>query len=388
MHVDNDEANSVVYRMQNTSTPDKVLLQSFMDMVVGVNNYDISNMTRQGILSRMFSRELKHNSNVKNTNFANSFDDIVSLFWESVFADLPTARQTGADVLVKSNGEAKSADTKCNPINYLRWRAITKIRNMLNDSYARNLIQVCDGCGESSAAAKKERTTVCKCGSEDTVATWPTGSKYRSKKTRKCNTCNLTWTREFIYSCIYCKSPDTRLEMKYQPIDAMTTTPYDLNTAEAKVAHNQSINEVNSLIIRIKASLPKDPRDADAITAKMSIFVLMTDQSAAADICRKCVKKAEVCTEACTEVCLHQKTIDKRKSCGAESFSITQCINYSKKIAEYQSCSASLASKRVKYNRHYFTKYIVANRDKDMTCAALYDVMQQYGLVDEYLHIK
>lgn len=370
-----------------------------MDLVSGVSAYSISDPSRQGIIKRLFEKECKryYTRNNDYSNFSINLDDVVSIFWEAIFKDLPTAKAFGAMVTTRAVvGQTADAGggivrpTNANPINWLKKRGVMGVRNAINKVYNHNLIQVCDDCGHRSKADSREvDSKVCpKCASLKTLEHWPDGnSTYKATKHRKCLSCTHVWQRKFAYVCAKCLSMGVHIESRF---DGKEDAVYDLPTSELTIedqyVEQELEAEVQTIISGTYAALPlnPDPMASPTDTKARAILDVIFDPIVSKDICSKCVIKADsVCIELCeafknTRKCTHDKVKNPKQTCGAESFSLDKCINYSKKIGEYHGVSATLSSRRIQTIRKYFIKYVSENRDIDL-CDSLYNLLKKQG---------
>lgn len=406
-YLSNDIADEIVRKMQAarlSNTHDAATTQKFMELVSGVDGYNIYDMARQGVISKYFNREIRtpYNNEIP-SNFSMSFEDIVSIFWEQAYKALSDAKMTGDDVSVrvvsgqtsdapisKINGIDRSIRvTLCNPINYIRKNAITKTRNVITNAYSRALTQECQDCGHSSSPRKNECATNCsKCLSSDTKESYPDGtSMYRSKKIRSCNKCGHTWARKFKYTCQICLSTNVTLEQRTKGIDeSILQIPGDLPTTEESRILKEKNSEVTTLLRRIRNSLPKDPQDSSSKTVGQEIFDMFIDPEVGRAVCTLCIENAKMtCKDKCgNNACTHEKIKDPEYTCGSKTFSLGTCINYTKRLSDYYGCSTSLTSRRVKRNRLYAIRYIVKHKDTHDLCDSIYNMLKQRGIYKEY----
>ena len=98
------------------------------------------------------------------------------------------------------------------------------------------------------------------------------------------------------------------------------------------------------------------------------------------DICKKCVSNApNVCSIKCGTVeCSHDQVKDPKVTCGATSFAMHKCLNYSKKIAEYHGGATTLYGRRLNKIRQCFVKYVKDNKD-DGISESLYILLSKMG---------
>lgn len=386
--VSNVVANQVVADVQNSlkqNRTDSKSMQTLMDLISGVEKYKLGNHRKQGLIRKIWDRERRNQSS--SNSFGLDLDDVISVFWETVFKYLPRAETTGnivsvrlvegqhgdAGTTVTKNGVAMTARaTKCNPVNYLKHMGITGIRNMLNKSYRKHIIQVCGACGNSSSVMSvEEHASSCpSCKSANTEKYWPSGnSSYKSRKGRRCLDCHHAWDRRFNRQCFRCGSDDVHTDaMVINQDDTMFQQADDSDTAEQTLVANEVENEMSKLLDAIYKSLPTDPKNPAVATRTHDVFNLLTRPEASKDMCKQCVFKApKVCEKKCDvfkkmKMCEHDLIPDPNISCGGESMFAAKCVNYSKKIGEWHGVSASLASRRVKKVRQYVSRYVMANK--------------------------
>lgn len=413
--VDNNKADNIVRLVQQSilaGTSDKKSIQTMMDLISGVERYSISDHRRQGIVKRVFDSEnsrFRSNKNFASSNFSIDIDDVISTFWESVFKYVTRASATGATVPVRVvNGQPSSVvelvgglsftnrGTNCNPIHYLRKMGIMGVRNLINATYRRGLMQICDDCGESTAATKIEIKDSCcpQCSNINISVYWPNGSSsYGTKKQNKCQQCLHTWSRKFAYACAKCKSTNTKIESRFDLSDeaADNVASYEMSADEA-ISREQMIRELDNVLKEIYDFLPKDPEDPTRKSRTMEIFDILVNAKSiqqekwlAKDICQKCIFNApKICVMKCGHPnCIHEKQPDPKISCAATSFDLSKCINFSKKIGEYHGVSASLTARRVGKIRACFIRYIKNNRDIDV-CDSIYILLEQHNLLSQY----
>ncbi len=394
----NQQADQIVARVQSAilnKTPDAAAMQELMDLVSNVPSYSVADLARQGMIKRLFEKECKRHYSRNNdySNFSINLDDIISIFWETIFKDLPDAQVTGTVVntrVVKGQDNIAERATNCNPINWLKSRGVMAVRNAINKIYNRNLVQVCDECGHQSKATSKEiNSKHCPtCKGANTLEHWPDGnSTYKSTKHRKCLDCSAIWQRKFSYVCSDCLSTNVHIESKFENReDAIYDLALDEPTIEERYLEQELEAEVQTIIKGTYDTLPlnPDPTSLPTETKARAILDVIFDPVVAKDICSKCVSKSDdICSVKCadfknTKQCIHFKIKDPKQTCGADSFALDKCVNYSKKIGEYHGVSATLSSRRIKLIRKYFVKYVSENRDIDL-CDSLYTLLKRRG---------
>jgi Zn finger protein HypA/HybF involved in hydrogenase expression len=365
-------------------------ISRFMDLVVNVQNYDINNHRRQGVISRTYAKE----SIVKfsDTGIAINIADLISEFWSEVFNSLDKVKPTGGDIVAKSVAGAGihggARQTKCNSINYLRSRGIMAVRNYINNWYRHNLVQICNQCRhESSIHSEEYGTNICpSCSSSNTEKWWPSGhASFRSKKCRRCLDCGASWTRKFMYVCPQCKSADVYMEMLNRQAsdfrDKIDNLSDDINV-ESMYSDMENEIEMQKLVESIRNTFHINIH-SNTKSKSNEIFDLIFPVDGVSPICKMCVRDAPmVCSLSCGETdCTHEKIPDPKYTCGAEKFSMATCVNFSKKIAKYHGCSTTLAARRVEKVRTHFIKYVLSHKDKSELCVSLYEYMQNMHII-------
>jgi len=348
-------------------------IQQLMDLVSGVENYSIGHTTKQGIIKKFYNKEL---NKLNRENPIMSMQDAVSVFWESVFKYLSRAQTTGEEVQVRivtgqntsTQSNTATRKTKCNPIHYLRNMGIMGIRNVVNKSYRRNLIQICEDCSTISSVTSTEvaESKICpECKSSTSKKIWPSGSStYKSKKSRVCEPCGTIWTRQFSKSCYNCKSVNVKIESRLIRENEIVNNVVDDNTNADALSIQEGEIEYNEIVSNIRKFLPSDPNNPGGTSRTKEIYDMITNSSKGEDICKKCVISAHG---------------NKKLSCGATSFNINKCINFNKKIGEYHNCSASLSARRIKKIRQYVSKYIMEHKNINDTHEAMYILLKKVG---------
>lgn len=404
--VNNTEANQIVSTVQNSLVSgriNKVALKRMMELIICVDGYELKNTRAQGVISTLFNKERLYGSRALTNHFGHDINDMVSVFWEEIFSKLPDAKLTGTDVEVRKiddttedetvnkNGTSYTVrKTSCNPIHWLRNRGVMAVRNSLNGMYRDHLRQTCKTCGTqgSVSTAEKDSSKLCpSCGSTDTIDFYPDGhSSYKSKKRRKCNECEHTWDRQFAHTCYKCGSEDISIESSLSTNnDTLVYVKSEAAPVDEMLHDFRFDAEIAQLLKDLYRALPTDPRDATAFTKTHEVFNILVYPEASRAMCDGCRTRARrVCESECADFrtygkCEHKLVINQNESCGAEYFS-DECVNYSKKIGEYQNCSASLTARRVKKVREYIKMYVITHKG-DYVCKELYRLLKKRGLL-------
>ena len=361
-------------------------IMALMDLVVGVNGYIISNHSRQGVIRRVFTKERSQAIHGSVINIGVDIDDAVSIFWTEVFSSIDKVKSTGEEVDVRSVGgdgaSASKRNTNCNPVHYLRMRGIMGVRNLINASYRKHLIQTCDDCNAIGSISSKESSNVCVCGSSNTERYWPDGtSTFRAKKHRRCLDCGKVWKRVFMYTCGQCKSTNVTIVPRTARVHMSTADANKLVVDETQFSdtyHAETVKHMSEVVLGIKRMIPIDP-GTNAASKTGAIYSYMFDDADSAAICKLCADRASVVTDDDGNT-----KPDPKSCCGAKVFSLDVCTNYAKKIGQYQQCSASLSSRRVEKIREYAVKYIVANKSRNSFCESLYEELGKMDVIQRY----
>ena len=151
VRVENESANNLLIAARKGQR-----LQDFMDSVSGIEGYSLKNLSRQGHIRSMFSKELI------SAQFLIDFEDIISVFWQGVFEHLDRAKLFGEIVEIKKPGKKKEKrPTNNNPIHWLRYQGRMAARNHISYLYRRNLDQSCTECGHRSTIKADKQCPIC-----------------------------------------------------------------------------------------------------------------------------------------------------------------------------------------------------------------------------------
>lgn len=360
------------------------LMSKLMDLVSGVENYDPRNMSKQGVIAKFFNKEISKTGGVlKSANYLINLEDLVSVFWENVLETIPTAKKHGDTVEVREvAGSTVSRPTQSNSIYYIRSQSITKTRNYINAIYAKMLVQSCETCNGHSPPHKEEVHKACVCGSTNSVPIWPDGNtKYRAKKMRRCEDCQATWRRRFEYRCGKCGSGHIAI----RPKNISKSESFQDDSTTARSVEDEALDleleqELADAFVSIRQLLPKNPSDKAAQSKTMELFDMIVDRNKTVDMCAKCRLSAPtVCVKKCTKSCAHERVLDSRASCGATEFSLTACVNYSKKIGEHVGCSASLVARRMKQIRATTVQHLNQTKNSSEISARVLKLLEGKG---------
>ena len=150
--VENDRANELLIAFRKGQR-----IQEFMDAVSGVENYKLSDLSRQGCIRGRFAKEL-----VKD-QFLLELEDIISMFWQGVFEHVDKARLWNDKVEIKNPGkDVEIRETNNNPIHYLRCHGEYAVRNYITGLYRKNLQQSCMACDYTCSIQNDKTCKKCK----------------------------------------------------------------------------------------------------------------------------------------------------------------------------------------------------------------------------------
>jgi hypothetical protein len=150
MRINNDYANKLLKDFRNGEN-----IKPFMDAISGVENYKISNLSKQGCIRGMFAKEIIADQ------FVLDFEDIISIFWQAIFENVDRAKFWGEEVEIKLINGTKIVNTNNNPIHYLRKQAYFAVRNHITALYRKNLKQTCGKCGYTTSTRLHKECKKC-----------------------------------------------------------------------------------------------------------------------------------------------------------------------------------------------------------------------------------
>jgi len=385
MFIDNSLANQLVRQAQTRK--DAGSIQRLMEQIVEVENYRQHDIKNQGYIGRVFFQEQER------LPASVDMTDIVAVFWEQVMKDLPRAAMEGEVVSVRKINEiqhdgieyvaSKTKDgevyvdrkTKMNPVYWLRRQGYMAVRNFINDHYRDNWNQSCDDCGHVGPSAQStEVVTPChQCNSKDSVKVTlrkRTVQRGSNNSHRKCSACGTLRPRQFTRSCRKCGSSNVRVDYRFdgELKEDIFSLPDGLhNMRPDDILVKGEVNrELEQLLKDIEDSFPKNTKDNIGDTQVRRIFRILIYPEASMEMCGQCKFKAGmVCAEGCRrDYCNHDRKVNPSKSCGADSFQLDKCINYSKKIGEYMGFTGALANRRVQKIRLYVEQFLRNNLDR------------------------
>jgi hypothetical protein len=377
-------------------------IQELMNAVSGVIGYKFHDGPQGYVLSRFFSERA-------NVNDVIDISVLISRFWDSVFENLFKATPAGAVVPVRDQQVTgvKAEDgkfsrtytakpTNLSAVKFLRMQGIAAARKYINDCYRIHLRQHCNDCGQTTHLAKKFEFDT-GCNMCDSYASTMLAGVMRRRR-RKCNDCGAIRLCDMKRVCgrpivngddtTYadgCGSTNislVRAEESLNDSNSISITDSSVEFSEDTPEFNYICNELHddaaAFLQDCIKSLPVDSQAGNCESNSAKILKIIADPKEGNDICKKCHENARpVCVENCSEQCTHAKMMDPKQCCGANSFSLDQCINYSAKIGQYLGFTASLANRRVKRVRLHVISFANKNKHKYKTAKHIALAMRQ-----------
>lgn len=380
-------------------------IQALLNAVSGVSTYRMGGGD-QGYIARKFMGERIENNHVVD------FGSVVSHFWNGVFKYLPKAVRTGDEVQArdaeigshatapKQHGRTyQRRATKMPPLTFLRMQGVASARKYITECYKRALRQQCLDCGTvQTLGTTKEFDDGCpKCKSMDSAMI----AGVMRRRTRKCSNCQLVRPCTIKRLCghpkeakdgsiVYeggCGSTEIIVVQSEEFISSdrekwESTLGADTKDPEVEYIQNELTNDSAEFAKACLQSMPSDPRDPTGDSQSRKILRILTVPSDGVDICKKCVTSAPtVCSKGCGKAdCAHSRMADPRQSCGASSFSLASCVNYSRKLGEHLGYTPSLANRRVAKVREHVKKFAKTSARQFATARFFHERLEQDGV--------
>lgn len=333
--IDNAVADDIITRVRSGDEEAKRIL---VDLVSGSQNYTPLNTHHQFKIVGSFNKEIVGGIDI---------NELVSVFWDGVFTAVDKARTIGSTI-------TDGTKTQCNPLNYIKLYGITQVRKYLNTVYRKGMMNFCDNCNSTVAVKSVEVETKCKCGSSESSALH-FRNRYRSKRMRKCSLCGELRNRRFERVCTACQSNNVRLVSRIVEIEKTKLTYNNIDT----INDFDTSKHIEELLVSFMNSFPKS-----GDTKVKTVAKILVGDDISYEVCKLCKKTADDAN-------------NQKYCCGSEKIELTRCINFSKRIAAYFGCSATLTVNRVKRVRAYFIKFLSDNVDNDL-CYNLKQDLSEY----------
>jgi hypothetical protein len=373
-------------------------LQALMDIVSGIQGYRMDSKCPQGIIHQFLFAERIENNHVID------YDVVISHFWQGVFEYLPNAMLRGTKVMVrkaalpttdgsvtvelsisKHGRDYEERETKMPPVNYLRMQGRAAMRKFVNSCYKTRLRQQCNSCGRTgSLGVQKEEDKGCpKCKSINSKML----AGVMRRRSRACLDCGHV---RFTTMKRVCGHPREKEDGTIEYVDGcggvdvqtLQTEEYltdhekwdgvlgeDGHDPEVHIIHNELEKDASEFVQACIGSMPRDARDPNGDSQTRKILRILVDPQDGAKICKDCRDDSDsVCAQSCADpLCDHDRMPDPKQSCGAKTFSLSECINYSKKIGDHLGYTASLANRRVAKVRKHAAEFARQNGRRFVT---------------------
>lgn len=377
-------------------------IRALMDAVADTQDYSMDTGSDQGYIKRKFSSERIESNNVID------YPTLISKFWSGVFKYLMKASSVGSEVEVrdvslistvgivdievtKHHGRTyKVRSTRMSAIAFLRLQGTAEARKYLNECYKHYLRQECQSCGlVSSLGPTKEFDTGCaKCGSMKSEIL----ARVMRRRERRCECGQIRPTNVKRM----CGHEDTTGKIvngcggtEIAIVQAEELLPNDTDhqealhdthevDSEAKFVEHESERDVKVFMEACIRAMPSDRKDPTGDSQGRKILRILTDTQAGAEVCNLCyTHAAKVCIECKETNCEHEKVPDPKVCCGSSVFSLTQCINYSKRIGEFTHTTASLANRRTGKVRAHVIEFAKHHTREFATARAIVDGLKE-----------
>jgi ubiquitin len=301
-----------------------VSVSQLLDLITGVENYDPKNTHKQGFIGKCYYRE----SIGKNIEF----QAYISEFWFGVFSNLQKAKLSGEEMV---NGKK----TQMNPVNWLRSRGVFAVRKLVYGMRMKQFISRCGDCHTTVPAYVKHDDKCRKCNS-DLKILYSDGGMTRGK----CMSCNVEVRLASTYQCKKCGSANIVSTSKIK-LGPMNDDVNGDTTAEEKLIEHEDNIGIRSVLQRAFDTLPINKKSGTSQTRV--VFKIITDAN--------CADARAVCAKC---------NLEDKKTCGASAFDLTDCYNYSKKLAEYLGYTQTLANARVQRSLDVIRKAAIEEEEK------------------------
>jgi hypothetical protein len=329
-------------------------IQELMDLVANVHNYRMQYRTDQGFIYRKLISRIEYNHIV-------DIETMISKFWYGAIQAILRAKPVGTEVGISNGTDECRRKTAMSPLNYIRNMGVAAGRKYIDECCRKRLKQLCHDCNKVTGLGKqREIDHGCKCGSKEAI----TPHAFVKHPIRICITCGTKRSLIFERVCGTIKvdengSPwipgDTgcgsnnvsiiQIEDYVEGEDADTWEwKFGItdSTPEDDVSSFELAKDAAAFAEACIKALPGDIADPNGDSQTRKILRILVDPMAGTDICMQCKASADCC--------------------GASSFAIDICTNYSRKLGEHFGYSTTLANRRVKKIRQHAIAFAIKNQ--------------------------
>ena len=340
-------------------------IQALMELISGVPKYKMIVSTDQGYIYRKLIRSMEHNHIV-------DIETMVSKFWYGAIQAVLRAQPLGTEVDINNGTVERRRKTGMAPLTYIRNMGVAAARKYIDECCRRRLKQVCHDCSKITSLGKQfETDNGCRCGHKESVLPRAfvrhplrTCTKCHEKRALKfervCGTVNTDKEtgEQWISKESGCGSNNVTIIQIEDFVEDGENDAWEWkfgvtdNNPETEVAEIEMMEDVNRFTTACIAALPGDVADPAGDSQTRKILRVLVDPTAGIDICKQC-------------------HIEDPECCGAPTFSIEVCTNYSKKLGQYFGYSTTLANRRVKKIRKHTLKFANEHQDEFITAKYL-----------------
>lgn len=335
-------------------------IQALMDAVSGVTGYRLASTTDQGFIhKKLMHSRMEHNHIV-------DIDTMISKFWYGAIQAVLRAQPEGTVVNIKNlTGEAPRP-TQMNPLAYIRNMGIAAARKYIDECCRQRLKVLCHDCNIITNLGKQREIDIgCKCGCKESTSP----QAFVTNRYRVCVKCGVKRLAIFERICGRsvidtdtgaakitggCGSNNVTIIQTEEFVDSngrdawewkfgLTETDPESDASTAQLTQDAA-NFAKACI----EALPKDLSDPQGDSKTRKILRILVDPTEGAAICKQCREQDP-------------------ETCGAQTFDLSECVNYSKKLGQHFGYSTTLANRRVKKVRSHTLQFAIEHQDQFAT---------------------
>ena len=342
-------------------------IQDLMDLVSGVCGYRMDAATEQGFIYRkLLNNKFEHNHII-------DIDVMISKFWYGAIQTVLRAKPVGAIVDIKNPTDNTPRKTKLPPLSYIRNMGVARARKYIDECCRARLKQLCHDCSRvSSLGRQRELDPGCKCGCKESTLPRVFGNKIRTCTEcgrrrlayfeRVCGSLRIDEDSGKEYVESGCGSSNISIIQSEEFVDSSDKDAWEWKFGltetdpESDVSNTQVTQDAARFAKACIDALPEDLSDPTGDSKTRKILRIMVDPQEGAGICKQCREQDS-------------------DSCGAQTFDISECVNYSKKLGRYFGYSTTLANRRVKKIRSHTIKFAREHANEFVTAKYIADSM-------------